>query len=402
MVAISSLRRKYAGLRRTLNERTRRLWAATEAREIGRGGIRAVCRATGLSYGVVARGITELRGGNRLEPSRIRRPGAGRKKCTALDPTLVPDLEGLVEPVSRGDPRTRLRWTCKSLRRLSDELKRMGHHVSYPVVGELLHGMGYSLQANRKTREGKQHPDRNAQFEFINASVVGQQDAGEPAISVDTKKKELVGNFKNGGKEWRPQGQPQEVNVHDFKDETLGKVAPYGVYDLTRNAAWVSLGIAHDTAQFAVATIERWWRRMGKAAYPRACSLLITADAGGSNAPRTRLWRWELQGLADRTGLALKVRHFPPGTSKWNKIEHRLFAYITRNWRGHPLITRAAIVNLIASTRTDAGLRVRCELDRRRYEKGIQVSDEQLARVLVDRETFHGDWNYTIRPREGR
>ena len=398
MARIAVLRRKYLRMRSTLNERSRRLWAATEALEIGRGGIVAVRRATGLSYTAVARGISDIRAGNPVDPVRVRRPGGGRKRLATLDGMLAGDLEGLVEPLSRGDPETRLRWTCKSLRHLSKELEGMGHQISHTVVGEMLREIGYSLQANRKNQEGKQHPDRNAQFEFINASVIEQQRRGEPAVSVDTKKKELVGNYKNGGREWRPEGNPLEVKSHDFKDKELGKVAPYGVYDLTRNAAWVSVGIAHDTAQFAVATIERWWRRMGSVAYPRARSLLITADSGGSNAPRTRLWRWELQGLSDRTGLALKVRHFPPGTSKWNKIEHRLFAYITRNWRGQPLITHAAIVNLIAATKTSAGLKVRCELDRRQYQKGLEVSDEQLAQVRIERDEFHGDWNYTIRP----
>ena len=379
-----------------------RRFVAAEARLFGRGGIAAVVRATGVSVSTVARGLAELDAGDDPAPDRVRRPGGGRKKATALDPTLARDLESLVEPTSRGDPETCIRWASLSLRNLAAALEKMGHHVSHFVVAGILRDLGYSLQSNRKKLEGAQHPDRNAQFEYISKSVLAQQRRGDPAISVDTKKKELVGDFKNGGKEWRPEGRPQDVRTHDFEDEELGKVAPYGVLDLTRNAAWVSVGISHDTAQFAVATIDRWWRRMGKTLYPDATSILITADSGGSNSSRGRLWKWELQALANRTGLKFHVRHFPPGTSKWNKIEHRLFAFITKTWRGQPLISRAAIVNLIASTRTSTGLTVRCELDRRNYEKGIKITDEQMDRVRVRPDEFHGDWNYTIEPATAR
>jgi len=393
------LRRKYRALQLTLTERQRRLWAATEAEALGRGGVAALRRATGMSYDTIARGLREIRGKESLDPERSRRPGGGRKRLTTLDSTLTRDLERLIEPTSRGDPETRLRWTVKSTRTLSKELKKRGHHVSHTVVAELLHALDYSLQANRKTTEGSRHPDRDAQFGYINRTVMSQQRRGEPVISVDTKKKELVGDFKNAGQEWRKKGDPRRARVHDFMIPEKGKVAPYGVYDLTRNTGWVSVGVSYDTAQFAVATIQRWWRRMGKAAYPEARSLLITADSGGSNGARVRLWKWELQGLADRTGLRIKVRHFPPGTSKWNKIEHRLFAYITQNWRGQPLITVAAIVNLIAATQTSTGLKVRSEVDRRQYVKGIKVSDEQMSQVQLRRDAFHGDWNYTISPR---
>ncbi len=384
-----------------LNERSRRRFAATEAQLFGAGGIAAVVRATGISLSTVRRGLEELSHPEELPMWRMRRPGGGRKRATSLDPSLATDLERLVEPTSRGDPESRLRWTPLSTRNIARELQRRGHRVSHSVVANMLHDLEYSLQAPRKSAEGKQHPDRNAQFEYINACVARQQRRGEPVISVDTKKKETVGNYKNGGREWRPRGRPEEVLTHDFPSKDLGKVSPYGVYDLTRNAAWVSVGVTHDTAQFAVATIERWWRRLGRHAYRRARSVLVTADAGGSNSPRTRLWKWELQRLADRSGLAFHVLHFPPGTSKWNKIEHRLFAYITQNWRGRPLISRAAIVNLIAATRTSTGLRVYCELDRRRYEKGIQVTDAQMATVRVVPDAFHGDWNYTVRPSHG-
>ena len=381
-----------------LNERSRRRFAAAEAHLSGRGGIAAVVRATGISYSTVSRGLRELAAPVDMPASRVRRPGAGRKRAAQLDRTLTVDLESLIEPSSRGDPESRLRWTCLSTRNLARELGRMGHRVSPYVVAGLLHELEYSLQAPRKAAEGKQHPDRNVQFEYINASVISQQRRGEPVISIDTKKKETVGNFKNGGREWRPKGRPEKVSTHDFPTKELGKVSPYGVYDLTRNAAWVSVGITHDTAQFAVATIEKWWRKMGSRTYPKARSVLITADAGGSNSPRTRLWKWEMQSLANRTGLTFRVRHFPPGTSKWNKIEHRLFAYITQNWRGQPLISRVAIVNLIAATTTQTGLTVHCALDRRTYTKGIKVSDEQMAKLRVTGDPFHGEWNYTITP----
>jgi transposase len=391
-------RAKYRALAPTLTERARRIWAATEARAAGRGGITGVARATGISASTIQRGLHELDAKGRLAPGRIRRPGGGRKRTVDKDPTLVADLEGLVEPTASGDPMSPLRWTTKSVRHLAESLQRMGHQVSRQLVAELLAVAGYSLQANRKTREGTAHPDRDAQFRYINTRVRRFQAAAQPVISVDTKKKELVGDFKNGGREWRPQGQPTRVRVHDFLIPTQGKAIPYGVYDLTRNAGWVSVGIDHDTATFATRTIGRWWQRMGRPRYRRARALLITADAGGSNGARVRLWKWELQRLANRTGLAITVCHFPPGTSKWNKIEHRLFSYISTNWRGRPLVSVAVIVNLIGSTRTTTGLRVRCELDRGRYPKGREVSDAAMAALKLEPHRFHGDWNYTIRP----
>jgi hypothetical protein len=383
-----------------LTERARRLWAATEARAAGRGGITGVVQATGISYSTIQRGLTELAAKPRVAPGRIRRPGGGRKKTVVNDPTLLPDLEGLVEPSAAGDPMSPLRWTSKSVRHLAEALQRKGHQVSRQLVSELLAQAGYSLQANRKTREGAGHPDRDAQFRYINAQVRRFQAAAQPAVSVDTKKKELVGDFKNAGRAWRRRGQPTRVRVHDFRIPERGKAIPYGVYDLTRNAGWVSVGIDHDTATFAGRTIGRWWQKMGRPRYPRARRLLITADAGGSNGPRVRLWKWELQRLANRTGLALTVCHFPPGTSKWNKIEHRLFSYISTNWRGQPLVSLAVIVNLIGATRTAGGLRVRCEVDTGRYPQGQDISAAQLATVRLEPHRFHGDWNYTIRPHE--
>jgi hypothetical protein len=393
---------KYKALAPALTERGRRIWAATEARAAGRGGITAVVRATGIAYSTVVRGLKELASGTGAAPGRVRRPGGGRERTVAKDPTLLADLEGLVEPTASGDPSSPLRWTSKSVRQLAGALQDMGHQVSRQLVAELLAAAGYSLQANRKTREGARHPDRDAQFHYINRQVRRFQAAGQPVISVDTKKKELVGDFKASGRAWRPKGQPEPVRVHDFIIPAKGKAIPYGVYDLTRNAGWVSVGIDHDTASFAVRTIGRWWQKMGRPRYRQARSLLITADAGGSNGPRVRLWKWELQQLANRTGLAITVCHFPPGTSKWNKIEHRLFSYISTNWRGQPLVSLAVIVNLIATTRTASGLRVRCELDRRAYPKGQDVSDAKMATLNVDTHRFHGDWNYTIRPTRRR
>ena len=382
-----------------LDERTRRLLAASEAMAIGRGGASTVARATGVSRRVIGEGIKELADGPTVGAVRIRRPGGGRKRTTATDPTLREDLERLVEPVTRGDPESPLRWTCKSVRKLAEELRRIGHRVSHQLVAELLHELDYSLQANRKVLEGSQHPDRNAQFEYLNDRVQAQIAAGEPAISVDAKKKELVGPFKNGGRELRPQGQPEPVRVHDFVDKELGRATPYGVYDLARNQGWVTVGIDHDTAEFAVASIHQWWQTLGQAAYPDATGLLITADGGGSNGSRLRLWKWELQRFADASGLELRVCHLPPGTSKWNKIEHRLFSYITQNWRGKPLVSYAAIVSLIAATTTRSGLTVRCQLDDGTYPTGRKVPDADLATVNLDRDDFHGDWNYRIRPR---
>ena len=395
-------RAKYRALAPALTERARRIWAATEARAAGRGGITLVARATKIAYSTVQRGLQELKTGAPLEPGRIRRPGGGRKRTLEKDPTLLTDLEGLVEPTASGDPMSPLRWTSKSVRQLAEALQRMGHRISRQLVAELLAAAGYSLQANRKTREGPNHPDRDAQFRYINRQVRQFQAAGQPVISVDTKKKELVGDFKNAGRQWRPTGQPTPVRVHDFIIPERGKAIPYGVYDLTRNAGWVSVGIDHDTASFATRTIARWWHKMGRPRYRRARSVLITADAGGSNGARVRLWKWELQRVATRTGLAITVCHLPPGTSKWNKIEHRLFSYITTNWRGQPLVSLAVIVNLIGATRTAPGLRVRCELDRGTYPKGQAVSDAEMARLQLAPHRFHGDWNYTIRPMRPR
>ena len=397
---VSVVRRKYRSLAAALDERQRRLWAATEAQAMGRGGVAAVARATGLAHTTIGRGIQQLALAQKVASGRVRRPGGGRKALTALDPELIRAMERLVEPTTRGDPQSPLRWTCKSTRRLADELTAQGHPVSRTLVADLLKEQGYSLQADRKTREGSRHPDRNAQFEHLNGQVKKQLAAGEPAISVDTKKKELVGDFKNPGRVWRPQGRPEEVRVHDFIDRRRGKAIPYGVYDLGRNAGWVSVGVDHDTAAFAVGTIRRWWRDMGRRAYPQAQSLLITADSGGSNGSRLRLWKWELQKFADDTGLTLRVAHLPPGTSKWNKIEHRLFSFISQNWRGRPLLTHAAIVDLIGATRTTTGLHVRCVLDTRPYPPKVSVSDEQMATLHLVRDDFHGDWNYAIAPRE--
>jgi transposase len=394
-----AIAQRYAHLAGALDERGRRALAAAEALVLGRGGISAVARATGLARAAIALGIRELRGEVPLPaPGRIRRPGGGRKPLEAHDPTLRADLERLVEPTTRGDPESPLRWTCKSVRRLAGELERQGHHVSYQKVAEVLHELGYSLQANRKTREGSAHPDRDAQFTHLNATAAAFLTSGDPVISVDTKKKELVGNFKNGWQEWQPKGHPEEVQVHDFVVPTLGRVSPYGVYDLAANAGWVSVGLDHDTAAFAVATIRRWWERSGRTRYPTAQRLLITADGGGSNGSRLRLWKWELQHLADATGLAITVAHLPPGTSKWNKIEHRLFSYISQNWRGKPLVSYAVILSLIAATTTATGLTVESELDPTRYPAGIKVADAQMATIQLDRAAFHGDWNYTIRP----
>jgi hypothetical protein len=401
---IATIRRKYEVLSPVLDERSRRRWAATEARELGWGGISAVAVATGLARDTIRSGLAELRRQQDQPPTlpdlRLRRPGGGRKPLTESDPGLARALDRLVDPVTRGHPESPLRWTCKSTRRLAAELARQGHAVSPNTVAALLRAQGYSLQANRKTREGRQHPDRDAQFAYLNGRVQAFQRAGQPVISVDTKKKELVGDFKNGGREWQPAGQPEEVRVHDFQDKGLGKAIPYGVYDVTSNEGWVSVGIDHDTARFAAASIRRWWSAMGAKRFPRARRLLITADGGGSNGARNRLWKVALQGLADELGLALHVCHFPPGTSKWNKVEHRLFCYVTENWRGRPLAGLQAIVSLIAATTTKAGLVVQAALDTNTYETGIKVSDEELARVQLTPAEFHGDWNYVIVPRQ--
>ena len=399
MAEVEAIKRRFELLAGHLDERRRRLLAASEALAIGRGGASTVARATGVSRRAIGEGIKELTDGPPAGAVRIRRPGGGRKRTADTDPTLRADLERLVEPVTRGDPESPLRWTCKSVRKLAEELRRIGHQVSHQLVAELLHELEYSLQANRKVLEGSQHPDRNAQFAYLNDQVQQQIAAGQPAISVDAKKKELVGPFKNGGRELRPKGPPEPVRVHDFVDKDLGRATPYGVYDLARNHGWVTVGVDHDTAEFAVASIQQWWRTLGQAAYPEATSLVLTADGGGSNGSRLRLWKLELQRFADESGLELHVCHLPPGTSKWNKIEHRLFSYITQNWRGKPLVSYATIVSLIAATTTRSGLTVRCELDDRAYPTGRKVTDAELASVNLDRDDFHGEWNYRIRPR---
>jgi transposase len=397
-VDLLTLRRKYKAIQPVLTERSRRIWAASEARALGHGGIGVVEEATGISRSTISRGLRELDAEPTLEPERSRRPGAGRKRAVTTDASLLPDLDQLVEPTASGDPDSPLRWTSKSVRHLATELQAMGHDVSYRIVSDLLHATGYSLQANRKTREGPQHPDRDTQFRYLNEQVRRFQRQHRPAISVDTKKKELIGDFKNAGREWRPTDSPEAVRVHDFLIPEYGKAVPYGVYDLARNEGWVSVGIDHDTASFAVHAIRRWWKRMGRSAYPDTPALLITADAGGSNGPRVRLWKWELQRFANRTGLAITVCHFPPGTSKWNKIEHRLFSHIAMNWRGKPLVDLVTIVNLIGDTTTSAGLRVRSEIDEGRYPKGVVITDAQMSHVRLEPHEFHGDWNYTIRP----
>ena len=394
------IRHKYSAIVGELDERARRRWAAAEARSLGWGGISAVAEATGISDRTIRNGIRELQGPDPLPPDRQRRSGAGRPSRENAQPELTEALEVLIEPHERGDPMSPLRWTCKSIRTLARELRAQGFEVGSTKVGELLKTLGYSLQANRKTIEGKQHPDRNAQFEHIARRVKARQRRGEPAISIDTKKKESLGKMKNSGKTYCRKGKPTEVKSHDFPDKELGKAVPYGVYDLINNEAGVSVGIGHDTAEFAVASIRRWWKRLGNKRYPTAKRLLITADSGGSNNPRTRLWRWELQRLADETGLILEVCHYPPGTSKWNKIEHRLFCHITRNWRGIPLETLEVVVNLIGATRTEEGLEVHAWLDGKKYEKGLKVNDADLAEVCIKRNKFHGDWNYEIHPRQ--
>ena len=395
-----AIRVRYRAMEPLLDERQRRCFAGAEAVALGRGGQVAVARATGLSLPTVRAGVREVeRGVAALEDGRVRRPGAGRPRTVDRDATLRSDLEALIEPTSRGDPESPLRWTCKSIRRLADELTQQGHKTSHRMVAELLHEMGYSLQANKKVIEGTNHPDRNAQFEYLNDAVQLQLDLGEPVISVDTKKKELIGPFRNSGKELRPKGQPEAVRVHDFLIPELGRVSPYGVYDIAQNEAWVSVGTDHDTAAFAVASIRRWWEAMGKPLYPTARRLLITADAGGSNGYQVRLWKLELQKLADDTGLELAVRHFPPGTSKWNKIEHRLFSAISQNWRGKPLVSHETIVNLISATTTKTDLRVRSALDGSAYPKGLTVSDREMDQLYLHRESFHGEWNYSLFPR---
>jgi hypothetical protein len=390
---------KFRALAGELNERQRRLWAASEARAAGRGGIAATARATGISVPTIRKGIAELESGERLDAGRVRRPGGGRRALTDTDPTLLTDLERLVSESSRGDPESLLLWTSRSVRHLAAELREQGHTAHFTTVAKLLGLLGYSLQANVKTREGASHPDRDAQFEHINRVAAVAVAAGEPVISVDTKKKELVGDFKNGGREWRPRGEPELVRVHDFKDEQLGKAIPYGVYDIAANQGWVSVGIDHDTAQFAVNSIRSWWQHLGRARYPGAKRLQITADCGGSNGNRVRLWKVELQRLADEIGLQIAVCHLPPGTSKWNRIEHRLFSYITINWRGKPLHSLETIINLISGTTTSTGLEVYARLDDGTYPDKIRVPDDQIQAVNLHGDTFHPEWNYTIKPK---
>jgi hypothetical protein len=384
-----------------LDERTRRLVAAADARVLGRGGITLVAQATGVSRRAIARGIAELDQSPPPSEGRIRRPGGGRKCKVAVDPTLRTDLLQLVDSTTRGDPESPLRWTCKSVRKLADELRAQGHSVSPQVVANLLHEEGFSLQANQKTHEGAAHPDRNAQFEYLNARVKAFLNSGQPAISVDAKKKELVGDFKNSGREWRPAGDPERVRVHDFIIPELGRATPFGVYDLARDVGWVNVGVDHDTAAFAVESIRQWWYAMGQAAYPDARRLLITADGGGSNGSRVRLWKVELQKFADETGLNITVCHLPPGTSKWNKIEHRLFSFITLNWRGKPLTSHEVIVNLIGATTTRSGLRVTAHLDTSKYPDGRKIPDREMRELRLHRHKMHGDWNYTILARRG-
>src|SRR6267154_1250444 len=395
MVDVAAIRQRFSAVAPFLNERGRRVVAAAEASAAGYGGIAAVSAATGLAASTIGRGLRELSAPEEL--GRIRRPGGGRKTAVAQDATLLSDLGALVEPTSRGDPQSPLRWTCKSVRRLAEELQAQGHRVGRTLVSTLLDNMGYSLQGNRKTREGDSHPDRNAQFEYINGAVGTALAEGQPVISVDTKKKELVGDFKNSGREYRPAGDPEKVRVHDFLIKELGRAVPYGVYDLAANAGWVSVGVDHDTAAFAVNSIRQWWRNLGRARYPEATRLLITAG-GGSNGSRVRLWKRELQKLANELDLDIVVSHLPPGTSKWNKIEHRLFSFISQNWRAQPLVSYRVIVELISATTTKTGLTVRCELDTGRYPSGIVVSDAEMAALNIKRAEFHGEWNYTISP----
>ena len=400
MIDEAAIKLRYVAVDPVLDERARRRFAAAEALAAGRGGVTAVARVTGMARSTIDRGLAELRGETltAAAPDRIRREGGGRKALVVTDPTLLSDLKYLVEPTTRGDPMAPLLWTAKSLRRLAAGLRGLGHRICHNVVADLLRDMGYSLQANRKTREGTNHPDRDAQFDYINDQVKQALAAGEPAISVDTKKKELVGDFKNGGREYRPKGEPEPVRVHDFIIPELGRAAPYGVYDIADNAGWVSVGIDHDTASFAVNAIRRWWQAMGRARYPHATQLVVTADCGGSNGVRLRLWKRELQTLANELGISITVCHLPPGTSKWNKIEHRLFSFITQNWRGRPLVSYQTIVQLISATTTDTGLKVQCEIDPNTYPAGVKVTDAEMDAINIHRHEFHGDWNYTISP----
>jgi hypothetical protein len=396
---IDTIRKKFERLSGVLDERGRRVWATVEAEALGYGGQSIVAKATGLSRATLHReGAAQERDQPPGHPDRIRRTGGGRKKAVQQVPRLLLALEALVEPTTRGDPESPLRWTCRSTRQLADALATQGYRVSHQTVATLLDGLGYSLQGNQKTREGSTHPDRDAQFRYIHGRVEDFQRRGQPVVSVDTKKKELVGDFKNGGREWRPKGDPEQVRVYDFVDKVLGKANPYGVYDPTANVGWVSVGTDHDTAEFAVETLRRWWEKMGRSRYPGATELLVTADGGGSNGSRVRLWKIALQRLADETGLSISVCHFPPGTSKWNKIEHRMFSHISMNWRGKPLFSHEVVVNLIVGTTTRTGLKIEAEIDANAYPKGIHVTDEELEKIKIQRADFHGEWNYTILP----
>jgi hypothetical protein len=398
----SDLRKKLAGVWPLLDERTRRLLAANEARALGRCGVSAVSRACGLSRKAISKGIKEIEAGTALAPGRVRQPGGGRRKITEHDPRLTGAMERMIDPETRGDPESPLRWTCKSTRTLAAQLSRQRHPISHTKVAQLLRDLGYSLQSNRKTEEGEDHPDRDAQFRYINTKVKQALAKGAPVVSVDTKKKELVGNYANGGEQWLPEKMPVKVKGHDFPGPDVPRAYPYGIYDLGQNTGFVNLGTDHDTGAFAVASIRGWWRHEGRHLYSAAKDLLITADAGGSNGSRLRLWKLELQTLADQTGLSIAVCHFPPGTSKWNKIEHRLFSFISSNWRGEPLRDYETIVHLISRTTTAMGLKVTCRLDRRKYPIGRRVTDEEMKRVNLERHKFHGDWNYTIRPRSSK
>ena len=398
MIDVEGLRTRYARMVPFLDERGRRLFVAGEALSLGHGGVTAAAAATGMARSTINRGMADLKAGRDDLGGAVRRPGGGRKRAVETQPGLLAALEALIEDAIRGDPEAPLRWVSRSQRNIAEALRRQGFEVSQKLVGRLLRALEYSCQANRKTREGSSHPDRNAQFAYINATVKTAITAGEPAISVDTKKKELVGDFRNPGRELRPRGDPEPVRVHDFKIPELGKVAPYGVYDIAANQGWVNVGIDADTAAFAVESIRRWWERLGRARYPEAGRLVITADCGGSNGARVRLWKRELQRFANETGLAVTVAHLPPGTSKWNRIEHRLFAYISQNWRGKPLVSHQVIIQLIGATTTNAGLTVTCDIDASRYPKGIKVTPAEMAALAIERGPFHGEWNYTISP----
>jgi len=396
---ITSVAMRYEAILECLSEKGRRLWASAEALSYGRGGISLVCQATGLARSTIHRGIDEIQNPPASTTLRIRKQGGGRKKAVECQEHLAETLESLIEPLSRGDPESSLRWISKSTRNLTKELAKKGYKVCHRTTATLLHELGYSLQANKKTLEGSSHEDRDAQFRYINANISDLQKKGQPTISVDTKKKENIGNHKNGGQELCRKGKPVKVNGHDFPDKRLGKVAPYGIYDIGKNKGWVSVGISADTAEFAVNSIRTWWYKMGSCLYPDATELLITADCGGSNGYRVRLWKYELQCLADELGLSIHVHHFPPGTSKWNKIEHRLFSYISKNWRGKPLLTRETVVNLIGNTRTETGLEVCAVLDKNTYDKGKKISDEEFRALNIFGDDFHPEWNYTLRPR---